>query len=271
MSFLNQSYRNDYIGTGFTTVYDYNYKIFAPEHLTVIQQDTAGVETTLQMFVHYTVQGTGRANGGTITLTSGALPGGYKLAIIRRLPITQPTDLRNLGGYYPETLEDQLDKMIMIDQQQQDQINHALKVPMSLQAPLLDLELPNPQGGYAIGWSQDETGLINIPVEVATELFLPKDGSSEMTGPLRLTGALGGMVTVDRTEGGGFGDWTWFAQDGTLHVQYSGVDFMTINSNGAFFTGLIFGRAGGIGLGRITCSSSAPPSDGQEGDIHFQF
>jgi hypothetical protein len=269
MSFSTLIQRNDYIGNGFITAYDYLFKIFSDMHLMVLQQDVAGNESQLQLYVHYTVQGVGRPTGGTVTLIGGALPAGYKLAIIRRLTYGQPTDLRNQGGYYPETVEDQLDKLAMTDMQLQEQIDHSIKVPMSMESSAVDPVLPNPVPNNAIGWNEDGTALVNIPVQATEGIFLKKDGSEPMTGPLTTPGIT--FTDLDTTAVPSWGTWEVHADGGVLHWHHNGSDKFTFSALGMFVVGRVFGNNGGIGLGRITASTGAPPTDGQEGDIHFQF
>lgn len=118
--------RNDYIGNGATSVYSYNFRIFSGDDLLVTQRDVAGAETTLTYLTDYTVNGVGSASGGSITLSS-ALADDYTLTIRRLVSLTQETDIRNQGSFYPETHEDTFDYLTMIDIQQQDELDRSLK------------------------------------------------------------------------------------------------------------------------------------------------
>jgi hypothetical protein len=263
--------RNDYIGNGLIASYDYVFKIFDPNHLHVIIADTNGVETVLVYPTNYSVSGVGRANGGTITLIAGALTVNYRLAIIRQLPFTQGTDLRNLGGYYPDTVENQLDKFVMMFQQLIDNVNHSIKVQQTLNVNNLDLNAPDPEPGKAIGWSPDGLSLVNLSTLEGDENgpFLPVDGHVPMTGLLSIFGTSAGVLIGDRIDSS---SWNWFAENGTFHLQYNGTDIATWTPGvGLVLAGLMYGRAGGQGIGRVTVSTSGPPTDGQAGDVHFQF
>jgi hypothetical protein len=44
-------------------------------------------------------------------------------------PISQTTDIRNQSQVFNDVLEDTYDKLVMIDQQQQDEIDRSLKFP----------------------------------------------------------------------------------------------------------------------------------------------
>lgn len=142
--------RMDYVGTGLLASYDYTFKIFEDTDLLVTVRDTAGVETVLTLNTDYSVSGVGEGTGGAVDLvdnsasyqtTGGALKSGYEITIRRVLPLTQETDIRNQGPYYPSIHEDQFDRFIMIDQQQQDEIDRSLKAPEGEEGA--DLVLPS--------------------------------------------------------------------------------------------------------------------------------
>lgn len=128
MSISSTTNRADYVGTGLVTTYSYGFRIFSESHLLVTSQTSLGVESTLVLNTDYTVTGVGDAAGGTIVLAA-ALADDSLLTIRRSLPLTQPTDIRNQGSFFPETHENAFDRGIMVDQQQQDEIDRSLKVP----------------------------------------------------------------------------------------------------------------------------------------------
>jgi len=129
MTITNPSARNDYVGNGAADTFPFTFRITDAAHLRVIVEDTDGNIDTLTLNADYTVTGVGLASGGSITLTAGPLEDGYKLTILPSIPITQLTDLRNRGSFFPSVLEDALDKLTLISQQQQDEINRAIKFP----------------------------------------------------------------------------------------------------------------------------------------------
>ena len=132
MTISSSANRNGYTGNDTTATYNYSYKIFQESDLTVtVRNTTTDVETTLTITTDYTVTGVGETSGGTIVLVdagqdwisaSSYLDTGYTLSIRRIVGLTQETDIRNQGDFYPEAHEDQFDKLTMIDQQQQDSI-----------------------------------------------------------------------------------------------------------------------------------------------------
>ena len=137
MSLSNTNTRTDAVGNGATDTYPYTFKIFAETDLKVTVRSTAGVETVLTLTTHYTVAGVGSTTGGNVVLVNGAftwitggfLTNGYSITIRRVRPLTQTTDIRNQGAFFPETHEDAFDDQVMIAQQQQDEINRSVKLP----------------------------------------------------------------------------------------------------------------------------------------------
>jgi len=98
-----------------TTTYTYAFRVFLDSDIVVKKYDTDGVPTTLTLTTDYTVSGAGDATGGSIetvaTYSSGTL-------LIRRvLPYTQPSVLSDAGPLPSDTLEDGLDRNVMLMQQ----------------------------------------------------------------------------------------------------------------------------------------------------------
>lgn len=142
MSISNTTNVVRYTGNNTTPTYSYTFKIFDEGDLLVTSMNTSNVETVLTLTTDYTVSGEGEAAGGSITLVAGNLATGYILTIRRVNDIIQVTDIRNQGAYYPSVIEDQLDKIIMIAQQQQNEIDRSpncLSLQMYLHLILLFL------------------------------------------------------------------------------------------------------------------------------------
>jgi hypothetical protein len=138
MTILSENSRMTYTGNGATATYSFTFKVFNQSDLLVTVKDTDGVESTLTLTTDYTV--TINANGtGSITLvnasqgwlTGGFLTTDYILVIRRNVDLTQETDIRNQGAFYPEAHEDAFDYLTMIDQQQQDALDRSIKLPES--------------------------------------------------------------------------------------------------------------------------------------------
>ncbi len=122
---------NDYTGNGVTTAFDYNFRIFKKSDLVVSIFDNANTLTVLTLDADYTVTGAGGYTGGKVTLNS-PLANGWKISLSRELPVTQETDLRNQGSFFPEVHEDAFDKLTMLIQQNFTNTSLALRKPSSI-------------------------------------------------------------------------------------------------------------------------------------------
>jgi hypothetical protein len=152
MSLSNENARDDYVGNDTTATYPYTFHIIADAQVKVAVRETAtGTQTILTLTTDYTVTDAGEATGGNIVLagtgkawqgTGSFLDTGYELAILRNTPLTQLTDIRNQGEFFPETHEDAFDKNVEIDQTQQEQIDRSIKLPDSIDPANFDPSLP---------------------------------------------------------------------------------------------------------------------------------
>lgn len=158
MSLSNANNRNDYVGNGAVDTYNYTFRIFDEDDIRVLVRNTSDVETTLTKTTDYTVTGVGASGGGTIVLVNasqswldagGDLLTDYVLTIRRVLSVVQETDIRNQGAFYPEIHEDQFDKLVMIAQQQQDELDRSFKLPQTILASTFDTTMPASMVGNA--------------------------------------------------------------------------------------------------------------------------
>jgi hypothetical protein len=158
MSFSSTTNRVSYTGNGTTADYDYTYKIFLNSDLLVTVRSSAGVETTLTLTTHYTVADVGESSGGSISLVNGAfdwidgsgyLESGWILTIRRVVSLTQETDIRNQGAFYPEIHEDVFDKLTMADLQQQDELDRSIKLAETIAVADFDATIPATMVGEA--------------------------------------------------------------------------------------------------------------------------
>lgn len=115
-----------YTGNGSTKVFAYGFRILDATHLRVTRQLTDGTIQDVSAS-EYAVSGVG-GTSGSVTFTI-APSSGQKITIIREVPRTQAVDLVNQGTYYAETVEEALDKLVMIDQEQDEEISRAIRAP----------------------------------------------------------------------------------------------------------------------------------------------
>lgn len=130
MTITSTSNKITYTGSGTTGPFTYNFKIFEDTDLEVTKYTIAdGTSETLALTTDYTVTGAGEEAGGTLTLVA-TLSSSYKLIIRRVLPITQEIDYIANDPFPAASHEEALDRSTMINQQQQEQLDRAVLVPV---------------------------------------------------------------------------------------------------------------------------------------------
>ena len=103
-----------YDADGVTTVFPYPIRFMEPEELAAIHEKADGEKIALGYNVDYTVTGAGDANGGYITTLFVASEG--KIILTRDTAAKQLVDLRDGARNPAEAVEQQLDRMTMVDQ-----------------------------------------------------------------------------------------------------------------------------------------------------------
>lgn len=201
------------LGNDSTTVFSFTFKINKAADLLV----TLSVADGAGGFTDSTVtEGTGTTN---YSVSVGAYPGtgsitypaslgtelatGDKLTLSRVVVIEQQTDLKNQGAYKAQTVEDAFDLSRMIDLQQQDELDRALKVPISDNSGA-NFDVPSP--GALKLWRWDSAGtalelvsLSDLSLGLGTATKWAFDSTTTMadpgTGDIRLNNATLASVT----------------------------------------------------------------------------
>ena len=132
---------NALVGNGNTATYPFAFKVFTDADVVVKKLEVStSIETTLTLGASndYIVTLNSDQNGnpgGSITLRSGGsdqnLASGFQIVITSALTPLQGTDLTNQGGFYPEVINDALDKAVILHQQQQDEIDRSIKFSLT--------------------------------------------------------------------------------------------------------------------------------------------
>jgi hypothetical protein len=150
-----------YLGTGLVSAYPFTFKVLAAADVLVTVRDTSQAETVLADPADYTVALNADQNsnpGGTVTLTA-PLADGYYLVITSDQPATQPVDLISQGGFYPDVIDEALDRQTILVQQLAEQLDRNVRLPVSVDGAY-NLELPLPTAGRSlVGWDDAGTAL----------------------------------------------------------------------------------------------------------------
>ena len=174
-------------GDGSTAAFNYTFKIFADSEMQVIIRSSAGVETIKTLTTHYTVSGAGNDGGGTVTFTSGNIPASGETVVLRRnLQLTQGTDYVENDPFPAESHENGLDRLTMITQGIQEELDRAFKVSKTttINTPEFTQDA-SARASKALGFSNDGNTLA-----VVDSIVLPAS----------LTGNAGKMIRVNSGE-----------------------------------------------------------------------
>lgn len=147
-------------GNGSTVAFPFTFKVFDQGDLTVIRTAADGTETTLTITTQYSVALNADQNnnpGGTVTVVTAPTLGEL-LTIVREIEAVQETDITNGGGFYPEVIENALDRLTMLAQQANEVLDRAFVVPITSDTVPV---LPVPEAGKYLGWDLTETELVN--------------------------------------------------------------------------------------------------------------
>jgi len=127
-----------FVGNGTASTFAFSFKVFQASDLEVVRLNVStSVETILVINSNYTVSLNADQNsnpGGSITLTAGALASGFNLVITSDIENLQPTDIVNQGGFYPDVIEDALDRATIQIQQLQEAVDRSAKLPITSSA-----------------------------------------------------------------------------------------------------------------------------------------
>jgi len=119
---------------------------------------STGAETDLDYGDDYTVDINSDGVGGTVTIspTYSTL---YTYTVYRETTTTQESDYEDYNQFPADTLETDLDRLMMIAQERSEDIDRAVKLAIS--SSLSDITLPAPSASTLLGWNSDGDGLEN--------------------------------------------------------------------------------------------------------------
>lgn len=147
MTLTTTASRITHAADGVSTVFAFNFTIWAAANLKVYLRNTATLADTLQTLnVDYTVDIATYPNTGNVVFTA-APPAGRTVVIVRDMPLTQDLDLIASGAFAAENVEQQLDKLAAEIQTLRELIARSPRLPIG--ATLSDLDLPEPHAAVA--------------------------------------------------------------------------------------------------------------------------
>jgi len=128
MSVQNQTVKNTYAGNGSTTVFPYTFALNTDdgEYVGVYVTNDAGTSETTDNFTIDTT-----AKTVTYPTVGDPLESGKKITIKRELPNEQNLNLENLGPFFADDIESEMDREVMMIQQLAEEVERAVKVDMA--------------------------------------------------------------------------------------------------------------------------------------------
>ena len=154
MTVTTTSNREEFTANGTDTDFPYNFLILADSDLQVFDDGVLQVLGT-----EYTVTNVGNPAGGEVKFIT-APAAASSIVLLRVVPFTQLTDLVNNTELPSDSIEAMSDKLTLIVQQFNEEINRNLAFsPSSL---FDNLTLPDPVANKILQWKSDLSGLENV-------------------------------------------------------------------------------------------------------------
>lgn len=132
MTVIIDSNKATYTGNGSATDFPFAFKVLDEEDLQVYLRTIATEEVELLGTADYTVNGVPGAGSITYNPAGVPLPATHQLILLREVELTQEMDIENQGGFFPDVLEDQLDRIVMQIQQVSEKISRAALVELGM-------------------------------------------------------------------------------------------------------------------------------------------
>ena len=120
-------------GNGVNTAFPFTFKVFTTADVLVTYLNASGVELSLTLNIDYSVSLNTDQNaspGGTVNLDWPPAIGTY-ITLTSQVTNTQNLTLTNSGGFYPQTINDALDRCVIQIQQLAEQLSRTFKISVS--------------------------------------------------------------------------------------------------------------------------------------------
>lgn len=158
-------------GNGIATVFPFEFKVFLrSEVVATLATLATGVEETLILDTHYSVSLNADQNnnpGGEVTypLAGSPMAATHTLTLTSGVTATQGADIQNAGGFFPEVIEDALDREMIVTQQEAEKNARALRFPVSDVATDNELPTISQRASMVLGFDAQgkPVAVVNVP------------------------------------------------------------------------------------------------------------
>jgi len=145
MTISTNDLREEYTATASQTVFSFDFRVFADTDVTVYQTASGSAfNDASDIITAYTVSRNANQDsspGGSITLDSGATVGD-RITIVSAIPESRTTDYQVGGAFDPDTVDDDMDRILSVAKQASAKAGRAMLAPASEQNAG-DLALPD--------------------------------------------------------------------------------------------------------------------------------
>ncbi len=171
MTVAANSRRREYQGNGVTTIFN-GPSAYGPDEITAFLFE--GDVSTPVSPDDYQVSNFGRESGTRVEM---AVPpaSGQTLVLLRTVPYSQNVDITNQGAFLPEVVERGYDNLSFQTQQLADAVERSLRFPDNYPVAGISANMPFPEPGRALVWSEDGASIENAPLDVTGDLLLRKN------------------------------------------------------------------------------------------------
>ena len=120
-------------GNGLNVAFPFSFKVFATTEVVVTFTNAVGIESILALGTDYSVLLNSDQNavpGGTVNMLVAPAVGTF-LTITSNVSNTQNLALTGAGGFYPQSINDALDRVVILIQQLAEQVSRSVKTTVS--------------------------------------------------------------------------------------------------------------------------------------------
>lgn len=145
------------LGNGTTTEFTFNWDALSADYVKVYFEDvSSGVQT--EQTTGFTVTLNSSGPGGKVIFTTVPTSSEYVI-IARKADDTQETSYTTSDGFQASVIENDYDKRTAVSQQQQEEIDRSLKLPLATSG--VSTSLPRPSANKILGWNSGATAIEN--------------------------------------------------------------------------------------------------------------
>lgn len=164
MSITNPLNKKTYTLDGATTVFAYDFFIYADSEMTatVTNKTTGAITATLVLNVDFTVSGAGNTNFGNVTLIGNLYDSDEDLVLLRVIPFTQELAFKDNIRTPQATWSEGYDRAVMLSQQLKEEVDRSIKVNIGATVTPV---LPSPVDNNALVWDGVDGTIKNSPYD----------------------------------------------------------------------------------------------------------